>query len=346
MQGPDTRAPCEQPPPQSIRSAHLFRFLCALCPRALESPSQPFRAAIDLSGALLWLTHPRPSSRRDSAVTSFLSPPWHGDQVPLEPGSGSARPPERIPVLGGACVPNPHPVYPQSGGARVPILSEPAQSSPAVLQPAVGPTQPHYPGPGAAGDTATEWVRPRRQPRAPSLRPAPAACACPTIYPARVTAGPAPACCPAPLPRACHVGRSTSSAQSPGSTWSSTSVHPRLASYLSRPHPPFLSNSILDSQRPRRLLYSLEIFHLSFCALCEKQPGLYPKVECPSLGRSMCFNTPDESKHVLYAGWSQSIDCFSFARPSQPKGPKCLVTIQIKDYIHILDFSDVCVTFS
>lgn len=100
MQGPNTRAPCEQPPPQSIRSAHLFRFLCALCPRALESPSQPFRAAIDLSGALLWLTHPRPSSRRDSAVTSFLSPQWHGDQVPLEPGSVSARPPERIPVLG------------------------------------------------------------------------------------------------------------------------------------------------------------------------------------------------------------------------------------------------------
>lgn len=56
----------------------------------------------------------------------------------------------------GACVPNPHPVYPQPGGARVPILCEPAQSSPAVFQPAVGPTQPHYPGPGAPGDTATE----------------------------------------------------------------------------------------------------------------------------------------------------------------------------------------------
>lgn len=218
MQGPDTRAPCEQPPPQSIRSAHLFRFLCALCPRALESPSQPFRAAIDLSGALLWLTHPRPSSRRDSAVTSFLSPPWPGDQVPLEPGSGSARPPERIPVLGGACVPNPHPVYPQPGGARVPILCEPAQSSPAVLQPAVGPTQPHYPGPGAAGDTATEWVRPRRQPRAPSLRPAPAACACPTIYPARVTAGPAPACCPAPLPRPATWGGQRAALSHPGQT--------------------------------------------------------------------------------------------------------------------------------
>lgn len=60
----------------------------------------------------------------------------------------------------------------------------------------------------------------------------------------------------------------------------------------------------------------------------------------------MCFNAADESKHVLYAGWSQSIDCFSFARPSQPKGLKCLVTIQIKDYIHILDFPDVRVTFS
>lgn len=41
------------------------------------------------------------------------------------------------------------------------------------------------PPPKAAGDTATEWVRPRQQPRAPSLRPAPAACACPAIYPAR-----------------------------------------------------------------------------------------------------------------------------------------------------------------
>lgn len=217
MQGPDTRAPCEQPPPQSIRSAHLFRFLCALCPRALESPSQPFRAAIDLSGALLWLTHPRPSSRRDSAVTSFLSPPWHGDQVPLEPGSGSARPPERIPVLGGACVPNPHPVYPQSGGARVPILSEPAQSSPAVLQPAVGPTQPHYPGPGAAGNTATEWVRPRRQPRAPSLcvRPPPRAHARP-YTPRASPQGPPPPAAPPHSPGPATWGGQRAALSHPG----------------------------------------------------------------------------------------------------------------------------------
>lgn len=52
------------------------------------------------------------SSRRDSAVTSFLSPPWHGDQVPLEPGSVSARPPERIPVLGVPVSPTPIPYTP------------------------------------------------------------------------------------------------------------------------------------------------------------------------------------------------------------------------------------------
>lgn len=131
------------------------------------------------------------------------------------------------------------------------------------------------------------------------VRPPPRAHARP--YTPRVTAGPAPACRPAPLPRACHVGRPGSSVQLPQPTWSSNAVHPGLASYLSPPHPPFLSNSILDSKRPRRLLYSLETFHLSFCALCGKlsQPGLHPEVECPSLGRHLCFNTADESKRRL-----------------------------------------------
>lgn len=118
-------------------------------------------------------------------MTSFPSPPWHGDQVLPGLGSGSMRPPERHWVLGVPVSPTPTRCPPNPEAPEFPSLRAPGLSSPEVLQPAVGPTQPHYPGPQAAGDTATEWVRPCRQPRAPSLRPAPVACACPAIYPAR-----------------------------------------------------------------------------------------------------------------------------------------------------------------
>lgn len=113
MQGPDTRVPCEQPPPQSIRSAHLLSFLCALCPRALESQSQSFRAAID-----------RPLGRPSLAHTSQALQP-KGQRcdllslatVALRSGATRTRLREcaasrKDPGPRCACVPNPHTVSP------------------------------------------------------------------------------------------------------------------------------------------------------------------------------------------------------------------------------------------
>lgn len=119
-------------------------------------------------------------------MTSFSSPPWHGDQVLPGLGSGSARPPERLWVLGVPVSPTPTRCPPNPEASDFPSCVRPVGPHLKSSSRQSGPRSLTIQGtPKVAGDTATEWVRPRRQPRAPSLRPAPAACACPAIYPAR-----------------------------------------------------------------------------------------------------------------------------------------------------------------
>lgn len=145
-------------------------------------------------------------------MTSFPSPPWHGDQVPPGPGPGSAWPPERIQVLGppDAGVPNPHPASP----------SPEAHAFPSCVR----PLGPHLKSSSRQSGSRSLTIQAPGQPAtqllsrcvpadsyAPPLRVRPPPRAHARPYTPRVTAGPAPACSPAPLPRACHVGPPASS---------------------------------------------------------------------------------------------------------------------------------------
>lgn len=145
-------------------------------------------------------------------MTSFPSPPWHSDQVLPGLGSGSARPPERLWVLGVPVSPTP---------TRRPPNPEAREFSSCVR-----PVGPHLKSSSRQSGPRSLTIQAPRQPatqllsgcvladsHAPPLyvRPPPRAHARP--YTPRVTAGPAPACCPAPLSRACHVGPPASSVQ-------------------------------------------------------------------------------------------------------------------------------------
>lgn len=160
-------------------------------------------------------------------MTSFPLPPWHGDQVLPELGSGSARPPERLWVLGVPVSPTPN---------RCPHKRD-APEFPSCVH----PVSPHLKSSSRQSGPRSLTIQAPRQPatqllsgcvpadsHAPPLyvRPPPRAHARP--YTPRVTAGPAPACCPAPLPRACHVGPPARSVQLAWPTWSSSFVHPGL----------------------------------------------------------------------------------------------------------------------